>query len=84
LFGDAVRVANHRPGKRVAIDLPTGLDCDTGEPSETTFRADLTLTFVATKDGFANPAARECLGEVRVVGIGAPKVLLERFGVSRS
>ncbi|MDM4013981.1 NAD(P)H-hydrate epimerase [Roseiconus lacunae] len=81
LYATAVQLANDTPGYRVAIDLPTGLDCDSGEVSETTFRADLTLTFVAAKAGFSNPAAAGVIGEVQVVGIGAPKCLLEQFGV---
>jgi len=60
----------------VALDVPTGLDCDTGEPSEPTFAADLTVTFVAPKIGFAHPAAARCLGEIEVVDIGAPSSLI--------
>lgn len=81
LYHDAVRLANATDRKRVAIDLPTGLDCDTGQPSEMTFRADLTITFVAAKDGFQNPDAAPFLGHVETVGIGVPRVLLRRFGV---
>lgn len=81
VYGDAVRIANRARARRVAIDIPTGLDCDSGQPSETTFRADLTVTFVATKDGFASEAAKPFLGEVVVEGIGVPKVILDRFGV---
>lgn len=61
----------------VALDVPTGLDCDTGEPSEPTFAADLTVTFVAPKIGFANPVAARCLGAVEVVDIGAPASLID-------
>jgi NAD(P)H-hydrate epimerase len=81
LFGDAVRIANQRTAKRIAIDIPTGLDCDSGEPAETTFRADLTLTFVAPKAGFANPDAEPFLGRIEVIEIGVPKKLLTRFGL---
>ena len=81
LYGDAVRIANEKGGRRVAIDLPTGLDCDTGQPSAMTFRADLTITFVATKDGFACEDAKPYLGKVEVVGIGVPLLLLKQFGV---
>jgi len=56
----------------VALDVPSGLDCDSGEPLGTCVRASITVTFVAEKLGFANPASREFTGEVRVVGIGAP------------
>jgi NAD(P)H-hydrate epimerase len=56
----------------LALDLPSGLDCDTGEPLGLCVRAAITATFVAAKKGFANPASRTYTGDVRVVGIGAP------------
>ncbi len=55
----------------VAIDLPSGLDCDTGIPATATLRADLTLTFVARKVGFDVPGAAHWTGEVRVLPIGS-------------
>ena len=79
IYGDAIRLANELSAKRVAIDLPTGMDCDRGEPSEPTFRADLTVTFVDFKLGFENPMAKKYLGDVHVVGIGVPNLLLNRF-----
>lgn len=78
IFADAIEIANEKSGPRVAIDLPTGLDCDSGKPSQTTFRADLTVTFVAEKEGFANDAAKPFIGKVEVVGIGVPKILLDQ------
>jgi NAD(P)H-hydrate epimerase len=62
--------ASQRPV--LALDLPSGLDCDTGEPLGACVRADVTATFAAAKAGFANPASRAWTGEVVVVGIGAP------------
>jgi len=58
----------------VAIDIPSGLDCDTGTPANATIRADLTITFVAEKPGLA--AARDYTGRVEVAGIGAPQQLI--------
>jgi NAD(P)H-hydrate epimerase len=57
----------------LALDVPSGLDCDTGEPTGPCVRATVTVTFVAEKTGFANPASRAFTGEVRTVGIGAPR-----------
>lgn len=71
---------NAAPARVLAIDLPSGLDCDTGEPLGLCVQAELTVTFVAPKAGFANPAANASLGEVHVADIGAPHVLWERFG----
>jgi NAD(P)H-hydrate epimerase len=68
-----------RSGARVlALDLPSGLDCDTGEPADPTVRADLTATFVAPKRGFLARPARPFLGRVVTLSIGAPELLIER------
>lgn len=67
-----IRWANEQPVRRMAIDLPSGLDCDTGQPGEPTFRADFTCTFVAPKIGFDQPTAKPLLGEVHTVSIGLP------------
>jgi NAD(P)H-hydrate epimerase len=64
--------AQRPPMRRVAVDLPSGLDGDTGVPHNPTVRADLTCTFVAPKIGFANSAAEAYLGEVRTLEIGVP------------
>lgn len=60
----------------VAIDVPSGLDCDSGRPSNATIRADLTVTFVAHKKGFAGESARQYVGSVEVADIGAPPELI--------
>jgi len=56
----------------LAVDVPSGLDCDTGEVADPTVRADATVTFVAPKRGFAAEPAQACLGQLFVVGIGTP------------
>ena len=63
--------------RRLAIDLPSGLDCDSGVPALHTFRADHTCTFVAPKPGFSVPGASRYTGQVHVLDIGAPRKLLE-------
>lgn len=66
----------------LAIDIPSGLDCDTGIASGPAVRASHTITFVAEKIGFQNPAAAPYLGQIHVAGIGVPRALLERFGIT--
>ncbi|MEM6470027.1 MAG: NAD(P)H-hydrate epimerase [Planctomycetota bacterium] len=78
-FANAIRLANQAPARRVAIDLPSGLDCDTGEPNEPTFQADATLTFVAEKDGFQSSRASAFTGSIDVIDIGVPAKLLRSF-----
>lgn len=72
VMAELIAAANAAPGRRVAIDIPSGLDADTGEAHEPCFRAEMTITMVAPKIGFAAPAAARVLGRVVVVGIGAP------------
>jgi NAD(P)H-hydrate epimerase len=74
---EAIRIMNGASARRLAVDLPSGLDCDSGEAAEPTFRADHTCTFVAAKIGFAKPTAAEFLGQVHVLDIGAPRRLIE-------
>lgn len=78
----AIEIANSMDVRSMAVDIPSGLDCDTGVPSKPTFNADVTCTFIDRKIGFDNAAAASCLGEVLVVDIGAPPEILELDQVS--
>jgi NAD(P)H-hydrate epimerase len=60
----------------VAIDVPSGLDCDTGEAGGQVIRAHRTITFLAEKVGYAAKSAKRYLGKVTVVDIGAPLELI--------
>lgn len=81
-FATAVRMANESTHRRIAIDLPTGLDGDTGVSSDPTFLADLTLTFVTAKVGMRNTGAARALGEVEIIDIGLPAELETRIGIN--
>ncbi|MFD7405686.1 NAD(P)H-hydrate dehydratase [Streptomyces sp. NPDC059866] len=54
----------------VAVDLPSGVDVDTGEVRGAAVRADLTVTFGTHKPGLLVDPAREYAGSVRLVDIG--------------
>lgn len=62
----------------LSVDVPSGLDCDTGRPSNATVMADVTVTFTANKIGFTRPGAERYTGEVVEAHIGAPSDLIER------
>ena len=74
-----IHVLNQHTANKFAVDLPSGLDCDTGEAARPTFRADHTATFVAPKVGFQSNAAKFCLGIVHCIDIGAPRKLLDEI-----
>ena len=75
----AIEWMNAQPARRLALDVPSGLDCDMGQPAATTVRADATCTFAAAKLGFLEPAAQPFLGEVRVIDIGVPPRLVREL-----
>ncbi|MFZ2148673.1 MAG: NAD(P)H-hydrate epimerase [Sedimentisphaerales bacterium] len=54
----------------LAVDIPSGLDCDSGQPLGAAIRANYTVTFVAVKKGFASKSAVEYTGEIFVASIG--------------
>ncbi len=76
-IGELVSHANAAPrARRIAVDIPTGLDADTGKVADPCFRADATVTFVAEKTGFHASAARSVLGRVVVADVGVPRALI--------
>jgi hydroxyethylthiazole kinase-like uncharacterized protein yjeF len=54
----------------LAVDIPSGLDCDTGQPLGATVKADYTVTFAALKKGFASRLAGEYTGDIYIASIG--------------
>lgn len=80
-LGKVIRAMNASQARRLAVDVPSGLDCDSGIPSENTVLADVTGTFVALKPGLVTAQARPYVGDVTVVSIGLP-VELVRLAVS--
>ena len=73
-----IETINGSPAQVLAVDLPSGLECNSGQPSQPTVEADITCTFVAPKRGFSNPLAQPLLGEVKIVDIGLPLSFVER------
>jgi NAD(P)H-hydrate epimerase len=71
-----IELMNQRNVPKLAVDVPSGLDCDTGRPPGACVRATKTVTFVAEKAGFANPESREYTGDVVVADIGCPDNVL--------
>ena len=76
-FGQIATAVNERKKPVLAIDIPSGMDCDTGQPLGACIAATQTITFVAQKFGFNDPAARQYLGTVIVGDIGCPRELIE-------
>ncbi len=67
---------NAAPAFTVAVDIPSGIDSDSGAVQGTAVAADLTVTFFARKPGHVLYPGRVHCGEVRVVDIGIKEDML--------
>ncbi len=61
----------------VAVDCPTGLDCDSGALDPAALPADLTVTFAYPKVGLLRFPGAEAVGEIMVADIGIPPTLAD-------
>jgi len=62
---------NRSPGHKLSIDVPSGIDADSGAELGVACRPDTTVTFVAPKRGMV--AVPEVVGQLVVVGLGLPR-----------
>jgi NAD(P)H-hydrate epimerase len=77
--GEAIRCINHFAARHpvVAIDIPSGLDGDTGEALGETVQADVTVTMGLPKVGLLASSAVNYVGNLDVVDIGIPQELID-------
>jgi ADP-dependent NAD(P)H-hydrate dehydratase / NAD(P)H-hydrate epimerase len=75
-ISQVVNYINSLNAFKIAVDVPTGINADTGEVLGTAVKADLTVTFHKSKSGLEK--AKKYVGELVVVDIGLPSEM-ERF-----
>ncbi len=63
----------------VSIDVPSGLNADTGEIMGISVKANKTITFQLIKKGFLNNEAKYFTGEIIVEPIGMPQFIIDMF-----
>jgi len=78
LYRAAIEAINRFDGPVISVDVPSGLDADTGEPHGTAVRATVTATMVAPKIGLETGQGPSLAGAVHIVDIGVPRELIER------
>ncbi|HUJ71805.1 MAG TPA: NAD(P)H-hydrate epimerase, partial [Verrucomicrobiae bacterium] len=78
-YATAIKVINGLHLPVVAIDIPSGLDGDTGEVHGVCVRADTTVTMGLPKIGLLKPAAVDSVGSIEVVDIGFPRRLVDEI-----
>jgi hydroxyethylthiazole kinase-like uncharacterized protein yjeF len=81
-FADVVRAIDAAPTACLAVDLPSGLDADTGGVLGVCVEAEVTVTFAHHKLGLLTPGGALRAGRVHVVDIGVPGTLVAHVGGS--
>ncbi|MFC1706340.1 NAD(P)H-hydrate epimerase [Planctomycetota bacterium] len=76
-YSTLISFLNVRSAPILSVDVPSGLDADTGEILGKCVRATRTVTFGAPKVGFTRALGPRMTGEVRVIDISLPRSLLE-------
>jgi len=66
----------------VAVDCPSGIDCDSGVAAKECLKADLTVCMAAVKQGLLKYPAHHLVGELAVVDIGLPRTLQAWKGIN--
>ncbi len=77
---DVIEVINQLGAHRVSLDIPSGLDADSGTPLGTAVHAHDTVTFGALKMGLLTPEGARLSGRVHVVDLGVPPIVLAQVG----
>lgn len=78
-YRTAIEVINRLGRPVVAIDIPSGLDSDTGEVHGACVRADATVTMALPKVGLLKPAAADFVGRIEVADIGFPRNFVDEI-----
>jgi hydroxyethylthiazole kinase-like uncharacterized protein yjeF len=80
-LANVIQSMNASRGPRFAVDLPSGLDADTGAALGVAVEAKVTATFAHCKLGLLTPNGASLAGRVHVVDIGVPAALVGHAGV---
>ncbi len=80
LAAEMIEYINLQDVTVVSIDLPSGLNADTGQHGGCVVDADYTYTLALPKYGLFLSPGRELAGEIDVVPIGIPDAVIEKFG----
>lgn len=78
LMKEAIILINKYSKNILALDIPTGVDADTGEVAGEAVKADHTITFAYPKRGLYLYPGMDYAGKIKVVDIGIPSTLEEK------
>ena len=76
IYADAIEAANHFGTPILALDVPSGIDADTGVRPGAVIRATRTMTFIGLKPGLLTLAGTDHSGEIELAGLDIAKEIL--------
>ncbi len=79
-IADIIDAINRAPGRRVSLDIPSGLDADSGAPLGACVEAHDTVCFGHLKVGLLTPQGARFAGRVHVCDLGLPDTILGKVG----
>jgi NAD(P)H-hydrate epimerase len=82
LSKDLIELANQNSSDIISLDVPSGLNVDSGEPGRPCIKAKATLTLALPKKGFLSLQAKPYLGELYLGDITIPPSLYQHLGLS--
>lgn len=79
LYISCIAVINENSKNIIAVDVPSGMDSDTGKIMGDCIKANKTITFTLYKKGFLNYKAKKYTGEVHIEEIGIPEEIVALY-----
>lgn len=76
-YARAISFINESSAPVLSIDVPSGLHADTGNPMPCAVHADMTVTFIAMKQGLLTGQARNYVGVIRYAALDVPEQLFQ-------
>ena len=76
-FEEAINWMNLQAGPLVSVDIPSGLNSDTGQELNIACHAVLTVTFIGMKQGLVTGDGADCVGELVFDSLGVPSAVYE-------
>lgn len=83
-FGSVISMVNKHAGKKIiiSVDIPSGINSDSGKVEGTSIKASKTITFVFPKRGFFLQDGPKFVGEWKAVDISVPPLIVEKLGLA--
>lgn len=78
-YREVIDWLNSLPLPRIAMDIPSGLNSDTGQPMPVAVTAELTITYIGMKQGLLTGQARQYCGELLLDQLSLPEQVFTRI-----